>query len=302
VFTDYSTARPKEALMIRPYQTAIVTGASRGIGIHIARALAQEGMNLVLAARSAGELQRAADTLAAAGGRVIAVPTDIGDRAALARLVSAAEAAFGPVDVLVNNAALDGVMPFHLEDAEAVDRILRINLAAPMQLTRLVLPGMLQRRQGHIVNIASLAAKIPFAYDVTYAASKAGLVHFTASLRAECRGTGVSASTILAGQFRDVGMVSVALSQAGVARPGSVPTSAPEAAGRAVVHAIRHDRPEVAIPAPALLFAHIPRLGALFLRQTGVAGMVRELAGAHGQTRRLAGKDTQDDRARSGAM
>lgn len=266
--------------MPKSYRTALITGASRGLGVFIARALAREGLNLVLAARSVAELQRVAEQLRAGGARVLAVPTDLGDRAALGRLVAAAEAEFGAVDVLVNNAALDSPMPYHQEDPAHIEQIMRINLTAPMTLTRLVLPGMLQRRQGHIVNVASLAAKIPFAYDVAYAASKAGLAHFTASLRAECRGTGVSASTILAGQFREVGLVEQVLAQTGVAKPGSVPTSAPEAAGQAVVHAIRNDLPEVAVPAPALLFARLPSLGAQFLKRTRVTAMVRALAEA----------------------
>ncbi len=272
--------------MIHEYRTAIVTGASRGIGTYIASALAKEGMNLILVARQATELNRVANELSpSAGGRVIAVPTDLTDRSALQTLISTAEAEFGTIDVLVNNAGLDSVRFFHQESPDVLERLIAVNLTAPIVLTRLVLPGMLERRRGHIVNIASLAAKLPFPYDVMYATSKAGLVHFTTSLRAECRGTGVSASAILAGQFTDIGVSAQALQQAGVRKPNSVPTSPPEAAGQAVIQALQKDLAEIAIPGPALLFTRISPLGSLFLQGTGVTAMLKEIATIRGRAK-----------------
>ncbi|MCI0398390.1 MAG: SDR family oxidoreductase [Chloroflexi bacterium] len=268
--------------MIKEYRTAIVTGASRGIGPYIAQALAKEGMNLVLVARNAADLQRVADQINAAGARALAVPADIIDRNALSTLISAAEAEFGAVDVLVNNAALDSAISFHKERPEVIEQILLTNLSAPITLTRFLLPGMLERGRGHIVNIATLAAKIPFPYDVMYATSKAGLAHFTTSLRAEYRGTGVSASVVLAGQFTDTGLSAQALKETGVVKPKSVPTSPPEAAGQAVINALKKDIPEIGIPAPAILFARIPSLGTLFLNRTGVSGMIKAIAEARG--------------------
>ena len=136
---------------------------------------------------------------------------------------------------------------------------------------------MLQRRRGHIVNIASLAAKIPFPYDVMYATSKAGLAHFTSSLRAEYRGTGVGVSAILP-EFTDAGLSAQALKDVGMTKPKSVPTSPPETAGQAVVNAIKKDLAEVAIPGPAILFTRIPQLGTFFLKGTGVMAMLKEVA------------------------
>jgi short-subunit dehydrogenase len=272
--------------LIHNYHTAIVTGASRGIGTHIARALANEGMNLILAARHAADLNRVAHELSpSATGRVIAVPTDLTDRNGLNTLVSTAEAEFGTIDVLVNNAGLDSVRFFHQESPDVIEQLVSVNLTAPIVLTRLVLPGMLERRRGHIVNLASLAAKIPFPFDVMYATSKAGLAHFTTSLRAECRGTGVSASVILAGQFTDIGVSAQALKEAGVRKPKSVPTSAPEAAGQAVIRALQKDLAEIAIPGPALVFTRIPQLGTLFLKGTGVAAMLKEVATIRGRVK-----------------
>lgn len=271
--------------MIREYRTVIVTGASRGVGVYIAKALATEGMNVVLAARNTHDLNNVANEIKASGGRVVAVPTDVTDRNALETLVSTAEAEFGTIDVLVNNAAQDSVQFFQQESPDVIKQLLAVNLTAPIVLTRLVLPGMLMRRRGHIVNIASLAAKLPFPSDVMYAASKAGLAHFTSSLRAECQGTGVSASVILAGQFTDIGVSAQALKETGVRKPKSVPTSPPETAGQAVIQALEKDLAEIAIPGPALLFTRIPPLGTLFLERTGVAAMLKEIATIRGQAK-----------------
>jgi short-subunit dehydrogenase len=272
--------------LIREYRTAIVTGASRGIGIYIARALAKEGMNLILAARHAADLARVAQELSpSARGRIITVPTDLTDRNALNALVSTAEEEFGGIDVLVNNAAVDSVRFFHQESPDVIEQLLAVNVTAPIVLTRLVLPGMLVRQRGHIVTLASLAAKLPFPYDVVYAATKAGLAHFTVSLRAECRGKGVSASVILAGQFTDIGVSARALEEAGVSKPKLVPTSAPEAAGQAVIQALRKDVAEIAVPKPALLFTRFPQLGTLFLNRTGVTAMLKEVATNRGRVK-----------------
>lgn len=267
--------------MIGQHRTAIVTGASRGIGVYIAQALAGEGMDLVLAARNAEGLGEVATSVRALGVRALVVPTDLRSESDMVALVAATEEAFGGVDVLVNNAAIDHPVRFHQEEPARIAEICHINMISAMILTRLALPGMLQRKRGHIVSIASLVAKIPFPNDVVYAASKAGLAQFTESLRAELAGTGVSASVILAGQFSDAGMVEGALKSAGMAKPKSVPTSKPEEAGRAVVHAIAKDAATVAVPAPAMLFTSVPSLGKVFLNRTGVVSMVRSLAEAN---------------------
>jgi len=271
--------------MIKEYRTAIVTGTSRGVGVYIAKALAIKGMNVVLAARNTTDLNRVAKEIKAAGGRAVAVPTDLTDRNGLKTLVSTAEAEFGTIDVLVNNAAIDSVQFFQQESPDVIEQLLAVNLTAPIVLTRFVLPGMLMRRRGHIVNIASLAAKLPFPSDVMYATSKAGLAHFTSSLRAECQGTGVSASVILAGQFTDIGVSAQALKETGVRKPKSVPTSPPETAGQAVIQALQKDLAEIAIPGPALLFTRIPPLGTLFLERTGVAAMLKEVATIRGRAK-----------------
>ena len=147
--------------MIKEYRTAIVTGASRGVGVYIAKALAKEGLALVLAARNVVGLNSVAYEIKVLGAKAIPVPTDITDLNALKNLVSVAEKEFGSIDVLVNNVAVDSPIFFHRERPEVLEQIMATNLTAPMLLTQLVLPGMIQRQRGHIVNIASLVAKIP---------------------------------------------------------------------------------------------------------------------------------------------
>ena len=271
--------------MIKDYRTAIVTGTSRGVGVYIAKALAKEGMNLVLAARTASDLDNVASELKTLGGQVVTVPTDITDFNALQNLVSVAEEKFGAIDVLVNNAAVDSPISFHKEQPEIIEQLISTNLTGPILLSRLVLPGMLERRRGHIVNIASLVAKIAFPYDVIYATSKAGLAHFTASLRAEYRGSGVSASAILAGAFTNTGLSAQVLKDTGVVKPNSVPTSPPESAGQAVIHAIQKDVAEIGIPALALLFTRIPALGMQFLKGTKTVDMIKQVAEVRGKAK-----------------
>ena len=139
--------------------TALVTGASRGIGEHLARELARQGANLVLAARSETDLKRVERSVATGhrNTRVVVVPTDVAHESELKNLVARAEAELGPVDLLVNNAGTEQIGHFETLDPDAIERVVAVNLTAALTLTRLVLPGMLARGRGHIVNMASVA-------------------------------------------------------------------------------------------------------------------------------------------------
>ena len=237
-------------------KTAIVTGSSRGVGTCIAQALAQEHMRLVLAARSVPELEEVAQRLRQEGNQVLAVPTDVTDPAALEALVEAARSEFGTVDVLVNNAGGETRGAYHCLDWEEVCDTLQVNLAAPMRLTHIVLPGMLAQGRGHIVNISSLAARnaVAFQEQETYCASKAGLWSFTAALRASYRGSGVSASVICPGFVKGAGMFQRIQDATGVKTP-FYGASLPEKVASAVVRAIKRDLPEVIVnPVPVRPF------------------------------------------------
>src|SRR2546426_5841072 len=200
------TSKEKTA-MIKNYQTALVTGASHGIGPFIVRALAKEGMNLVLAARSGQELEQVATAadIRATGVHVLTVPTDVTDRDARSALVNTAERTFGAVDVLVNNAGGDLQREFHHYTAEDVEALIQLNLTGPIELTRLLLPGMLQRKQGHIVNISSMGGRIGFPHTEVYSACKDGLIGFTRVLRADYRTAGISSSVLVLGSIGGAG-------------------------------------------------------------------------------------------------
>ncbi|MBI1884759.1 MAG: SDR family oxidoreductase [Chloroflexi bacterium] len=261
-------------------RTALLTGASRGIGPYIARALVAEGMNLVLAARSAAELEAVAEEVRGAGVKAVAVPTDVGDRASLEALAARAEES-GGVDVLVNNAGIENISFYDKLDPDDIEHLLRVNLVGAMLLARLVLPGMLERGRGHIVNIASLAGKSGTPYDAPYAASKAGLVGFTESLRRECRERGVSASVICPGFVRDAGMYEDSRLETGVEAPRLLGTSPPQAVARAVVRAVKREVPEIIVnPGPTrvllVLGAVSPSLADWVIERIGVSKLFRQ--------------------------
>jgi short-subunit dehydrogenase len=164
----------------------VVTGASRGIGAALAADLAGRGARVVLVARSAEALDKVAAEL---GGE--AFPADLADSSAIEALVRSIEAD-GPIDVLVNNAGVDLTGDLvNLADTEIV-QLLAVNLCAPMLLCRAVIPGMQRRGHGHIVNVSSLAGTNAIRGLAPYSASKAGLSHFTAALRADLKQTNVT--------------------------------------------------------------------------------------------------------------
>src|SRR5437763_5694637 len=235
------TSKEKTA-MIKNYQTALVTGASHGIGPYIVRALAKEGKNLVLAARSGQEVEEIATAadIRTTGVHVLTVPTDVTDRDARSALVNEALRTFGAVHVLVNNAGGDLQREFHYYTADEVEALIRLNLTGPIELTRLLLPGMLQRKQGHIVNISSLGGLIGFPYTEVYSACKDGLIGFTSVLRADYRTAGVSSSVLVLGSIGGAGTTARTLEETNLhmSAMGKAFLCPPEAVARAVVKAI----------------------------------------------------------------
>src|SRR5260370_36447224 len=226
--------------MIKQYQAAIVTGASHGIGPFIAKTLAKEGINLVLAARSVLELEHVAADIRATGVQVLSVPTDVTIREARSTLVTTAERTFGAIDVLVNNAGGDLQQEFHHYTAEDVEALIQLNLAGPIELTRLLLPGMLQRKRGHIVNISSLGGHMGFPHTEVYSACKDGLIGFTRVLRADYRDAGVSSSVLILGSIGGAGTTVRTLEATGfhMSVMGKAFISPPGAEARAVAKSI----------------------------------------------------------------
>ena len=259
-------------------RTAIVTGASRGIGPYIARALAKEGANLVLAARSAEALARVAEEIKNDYGvRTLAAPTDVTDAEARRALVARAEE-FGGVDILVNNAGIGHIGAFGEQERDAIASALAIDLEAPILLTHEALPGMRERGRGHVVNIATIMAKVDAKYAVPYAAAKAGLIAFSRSLRFELRGTGVSASAVSPGGVDEVGLFNDAMGRAGVRPPRTFPLVTPEAVARGVVRAIKRDKAEVLVGPPgSKLLTLSPGFAARMFGAMGTWEMMRKM-------------------------
>jgi short-subunit dehydrogenase len=273
-------------MKIRSGDVALITGASRGIGRHIALALARRGMDLVLAARSQEGLDAVADGVRAATGVTVSTLTvDLGDREQAAALVARAEAAAGRVDVLVNNAGLEAAHRPDEAPLEQLGAMTEVNLLAPMVLSRMVLPGMIERDRGHVVNLASMAGLLALAYQEPYTATKFGVIGFTRALRltAQDRGWGVSASAICPGFMSGEGMFANIQSEFGVAAPKAAKALPVELVGSAVVKAIEKDLPEITImpgsPRAMVVAATVaPRLFEKLVRRLDLAAPFRTIA------------------------
>jgi short-subunit dehydrogenase len=182
-----------------PDHTALVTGASSGIGEHIARELAVRGHGVVLVARRADRLEALAEQLRSTGVRVEVLATDLADREARADLPDRL-AALGLVpDVLVNNAGLSTLGRVSRGDPEAELHMVEVDVAAVVDLCSRILPGMVERGRGAVLNVASTAAFQPLPGQAGYGACKAFVLSYTESLAGELRGSGVSATVLCPG-------------------------------------------------------------------------------------------------------
>jgi NAD(P)-dependent dehydrogenase (short-subunit alcohol dehydrogenase family) len=190
----------------------LVTGAGRGIGRATALAFAREGAKVALMGRTKKSLVDVQKEIGKLGGKAIALPGDVSEEGPVARAVSATEQQLGPIDVLVNNAGIFAGGPIERFDTMVFDRVLAVNLRGPFLLSRAVIPGMKQRRRGHIVNISSTAGKRGFAGGGPYCASKFGLVGLSESMLYEVRNfdvrvTSVFPSTVNTDLTRKSGML-----------------------------------------------------------------------------------------------
>jgi short-subunit dehydrogenase len=225
----------------------LVTGAAGGLGGYISRTFAAQGANLVVSDLPGSDIEARAEELGGMGAEARAIPADLTDSSERERLVRDAAEAIGPPDVLVNNAGLEFGGAFTMTTREEIETIATVNLIAVMDLTSLVLPGMLERRRGHIVNLASLAGKIPSVFLATYAATKHGVVGFTHSLRVEYADEPVSFSAICPGFVADVGMYARAEAEMDTEPPPGLRPVRPQRVADAVLEAVREDRAEVIV-------------------------------------------------------
>jgi short-subunit dehydrogenase len=219
--------------------TVLLTGASGGIGQAIAQAVARHGGELILTGRRSEVLEPLAEQLRTVQPRVRVIACDLADRAEVDRLVEHA----GAVDVLIANAGVPaGGLLVELSQEE-IDRMLEVNLRAPIALARAFAPGMVERRRGHIVLVSSLQGKAAAPVSSIYSAAKFGLRGFALALREDLRPHGVGVSVVLPGFIREAGM----FADSGATLPPGVGTRSPAQVADAVVSAIERNRAEVEV-------------------------------------------------------
>jgi uncharacterized protein len=252
----------------------LLTGASGGLGKPIARALHARGATVLATARREEVLEELRSEL---GDRLTPVPADLSDRGSVADLAEAADG----VDALVANAALPASGPIEDFTPDEIDRALEVNLRAPIQLVRALVPGMVERGRGHVVLVSSLSGKVSVPGSGLYSATKFGLRGFGHSLRLDLHGKGVGVTIVYPGFIRDAGM----FDDTEVELPPGVGTSAPEEVAAAVISGIEDGRAEIdvapiAMRAGTLLSTLAPVTTAKVQRRLGSADVAEEFRAA----------------------
>jgi short-subunit dehydrogenase len=225
-------------------RVAVVTGASSGIGRQLALDFAGRGASLVISARRRELLEQVADQCRARGGSVEALAGDVAERSFVERIAARAVERFGRVDVVVNNAGISKHKQIYHVTGDEVDAVLRVNFLAPAFLTLASLPAMLRRGEGWVVNISSVAGRIPPPREAVYAASKFALTGFTEGLWLDLAGSGIHAVVIHVGPI-----------DTEIWRKTDEPTAyrgrklPPSAVSAAVFRAIERRRHEMWVPA-----------------------------------------------------
>jgi short-subunit dehydrogenase len=259
-------------------KVVLITGASRGLGVDMARAFAAQGAKLALAARSGSALEQVRSELASGGAAVLPAPADVGDYESLQALVKEVEASLGPIDVLVNNAGIEDVYDFESTSPERMEEIVRVNVVGLMWLTRLVLPGMIERRAGHICNISSVAGVTPVPHNAVYSATKHAVVGLSRSLRIELAEHGIEVSVVCPG-FVEGGM----FLEWGREAPKVAGAVTPKKVADAVVRAVLDNKGETIVTRGLgkiadWMFPMAPEVSAKLMVRTGAAGFLRDQA------------------------
>jgi len=235
----------------------VITGASSGIGQALAEAYLADGARVTLVARREDRLRAIAAT---APDRSHVVRADLSDPAQVATWLPGAEAALGPVDVLVNNAGVQIVARTETVDWRDAEELLRVDLLSALQLTHAVLPGMLSRRSGTIVDVASVAAIAPTPSMYFYNAAKAGLAAASESLRGELRGSGVHVLTVYPGPIATDMEAAGRSAYVQSTAADWTPVGRPEVLARLIINAVATRKPRVIFPASYAISRHFPNL------------------------------------------
>jgi len=263
-------------------KVAIVTGASRGLGKHVAEALFDHGVKLLITARSADELEAVRASFDRRGTRSVAIAGDITDDAHRARLVQQALARFGSLDILVNNAGTDDPKRITNVTLDGVRSMFDLNVIALIDMTLKALPPMLQQGRGHIVNMASLAGLAPVPYASVYSATKHAIIGFSASIRYELEDQGIEVSAVCPNFVSEVGLFHDNTD----GQTEGVPTVTPTQVADAVIKAITGNRERVVV-SPAFMkltpagVGISPKLVARLGKLTGSYAAMRDVADRH---------------------
>lgn len=263
---------------------AIVTGGSRGVGPYIARALSRAGYPVVIAARTAPLLEEQARSIADIGGVVATVEADVTIATDRDRIVAAARS-LGPIAVLVNNAAVGPIRHFHDHDTAEVAAVVDVNLTAPLELSRLVITEMIATGGGRIVNVSTVAAKLPMPDMVLYSVTKTALAQLSAALDLEYRDRGIRSTTVFPGAIAEVGMAVRVVEESGVALPDDGAVK-PDVVAKAVVAAVNGTKSEIFVGTGTKFMSGHPRLAYSLIRRSGVFAALSEVADRAGEASR----------------
>jgi NAD(P)-dependent dehydrogenase (short-subunit alcohol dehydrogenase family) len=300
-----ATARRRGRLELRD-KVVLITGGSRGLGLVLARELAQAGARLALCARDGAELRRALDDPELRTARRIAVPCDVGDRAEVEAAVATIESRLGPVDVLVNVAGVIGVGPDEVMEEEDYRQAMDVMFWGVLHAMRAVAPSMKRRRSGSIVNITSIGGEVPVPHLAPYTSAKFAAVGLSETLTAELAPHGIRVTTVVPGLMRTGSHLRATFKgqrrqELGWFSAGAtLPLISMDArrAARRIVRALVHGEAHVTVgtPARALRLAHAVAPG-LVTRLMSLVARVLPAGGARGPARE--GRDVGPDIARA---
>ena len=259
----------------------LITGASRGLGRQLAMGIAKKGGRVIALARNEDKLKELVSEIHEAGGEAIALPADLTDLPALACVAQKAEQVWGSVDILINNAGCVNFLPLQDYSLEEMQKLFNLNVLSGIELARLLLPSMLSKKKGHIVNVSSISGKVGSPYGNVYAASKAALINWTHAQRIELQQSGVFVSLICPSYLSGLG----AVVDLGLKTPKLIPKNQPERVVRLMIYAIETNQAEAVIvpgffPARPLLALSqmFPTLQDHFFGGFGVTQSHRECA------------------------
>jgi short-subunit dehydrogenase len=242
-------------------QAVVITGASSGIGRATAMALGKRGASLVLAARSAPDLQRTAQDVSEVGGTVEVVVTDVSQRGDIDRLAQHAVERFGRIDTWVNNAAVGHYSTVEQTTVEEIERVIQVNLLGQIYGMKAALPILKRQSEGTIINVASIEAVRAMPYHCAYGASKHGIRGFSEVLRLElAREQSPVKVVVIEPASINTPFFTHSRSKLGVKPLPFPPSYAPEAVAEAIVFAARHPRPEIVVGGAGKMLTVLERL------------------------------------------